>query len=248
MVRQHVEHDQPRARHVSAASPQQVELTRLLAGVRCVLLDFDGPVCSVFAGLPATQVADQLRGVLDRSGVAIADHLAETSSPFEILRFAAAVGADTARLVEHELRTAEMAAVRTASPTAGAEWVISACDATNRAVAIVSNNSTAAITAYLELRAINEAVQVVAGRTTPDPDLLKPDPHLVLTALHALDARAGDCVLVGDSESDVDSSHAAGVRCIGYANKPGKRARLADAGADAVIGSMNELAYELEPR
>jgi hypothetical protein len=38
---------------------------------------------------------------------------------------------------------------------------------------------------------------------------------------------------------------AAGVRTIGYANKPGKRDRLTDAGADIVIDSMQALAVSL---
>lgn len=37
------------------------DLATLLASVRCVLLDFDGPICSVFAGTPAAVVAERLR-------------------------------------------------------------------------------------------------------------------------------------------------------------------------------------------
>ncbi|MFI6757980.1 HAD family hydrolase [Micromonospora sp. NPDC050417] len=48
------------------------------------------------------------------------------------------------------------------------------------------------------------------------------------------------CVLVGDSESDIE---AAQVAAIGYANKRGKRTRLAK--AEAIIGSMAELATML---
>ena len=38
-------------------------------------------------------------------------------------------------------------------------------------------------------------------------------------------------MFVGDSESDVMAGRAAGIPTIGYANRPGKRQRLAEAGA-----------------
>jgi HAD superfamily hydrolase (TIGR01509 family) len=210
-----------------------------------VLLDFDGPICNVFAGIPATRVTDHLRNVLTTSGATVPDRLVRTSGPFETLRFAAALDPDLALQIEHELRTAELEAVRTAAPTPGAKAVLCACRTSGRPAAIVSNNSTAAITAYLELHALGDVVRVVAGRTSPDPGLLKPNPHLVLTALRTLGAQATDCVLVGDSETDIEAARAVGVRCIGYANKPGKRARLAGAGADAVIEDMNDFAHQL---
>ena len=37
---------------------------RLIRSANCVLLDFDGPVCSVFSGIPAPDVARRLRAEL----------------------------------------------------------------------------------------------------------------------------------------------------------------------------------------
>ncbi|MEU8045890.1 HAD-IA family hydrolase [Micromonospora echinofusca] len=71
------------------------------------------------------------------------------------------------------------------------------------------------------------------------PERMKPDPFPVLAAGRELGAEPAECVLVGDSVSDIEAAHAAGVAAIGYANKPGKRERF-DA-ADAVIDSMAEL-------
>lgn len=42
-------------------------------------------------------------------------------------------------------------------------------------------------------------------------------------------------MLIGDPASDVTAAHAAGVKAIGYANKPGKADQLRSAGADTVI-------------
>jgi phosphoglycolate phosphatase len=78
-----------------------------------------------------------------------------------------------------------------------------------------------------------------------DPLLLKPDIHLVDQALAVLDAPPSTAVFVGDTTDDMEAGRAAGVRTIGYANKPGKRERLGDAGADALVEAMDDLAAAL---
>jgi phosphoglycolate phosphatase len=50
---------------------------------------------------------------------------------------------------------------------------------------------------------------------------------------------------VGDSVTDIEAARAAGVRSIGYANKPGKFGQLTAAGADAVVTEMAALAAAL---
>jgi phosphoglycolate phosphatase-like HAD superfamily hydrolase len=72
---------------------------------------------------------------------------------------------------------------------------------------------------------------------------MKPSPAPVLAALDELAADPRECVMVGDSTSDIEAAQAAGVIAIGYANKPGKRTRLAR--ADVLIDSMAELATRL---
>jgi phosphoglycolate phosphatase-like HAD superfamily hydrolase len=57
-------------------------------------------------------------------------------------------------------------------------------------------------------------------------------------AVRALRASAGDCVLVGDSLTDIEGARAAGVSVVGYANQPWKVEAFA--AADAVITSMGE--------
>jgi hypothetical protein len=46
-------------------------LDDMLSRAGYLLLDFDGPICSLFAGTPTAPVADRLRGVLLRRGVAL---------------------------------------------------------------------------------------------------------------------------------------------------------------------------------
>lgn len=58
-------------------------------------------------------------------------------------------------------------------------------------------------------------------------------------------ARPGECVFIGDASRDVEAGDAAGVPTIGYANKPGKDAKLAAAGAVVIVDSMQLIADAL---
>ncbi|MFD9895244.1 HAD family hydrolase [Amycolatopsis sp. NPDC059027] len=211
----------------------------LLTQARVLLLDFDGPVCSVFAGIPAPVVADQLRGILAEGGHAeLPEDVAVSADPFDVLRHAATLGPDEARYVEAAFTAHEVEAIPTATPADGAHDLIEAWHATGRPLAIVSNNSTAAISVYLDLYNLRSAVDTVSARTSADVALLTPSPYLLRQAITTLDAAPGDCVFVGDSVTDIQAAHAAGVPALGYANKPGKHAKFAAAGADAITETL----------
>ncbi|WP_269859523.1 HAD family hydrolase [Streptomyces sp. RPT161] len=74
---------------------------------------------------------------------------------------------------------------------------------------------------------------------------MKPDPYSVHRAVRALGKRADECVLIGDSVTDVEAAHAAGVKAIGFANKSHKPEALRAAGADAITSSMGAVAEAL---
>ncbi|MGH3789212.1 MAG: HAD family hydrolase [Pseudonocardiaceae bacterium] len=80
---------------------------------------------------------------------------------------------------------------------------------------------------------------IATARTSPNPALLKP--HLVTTALTALNVPTTAAAFVGDSVTDIHAARAAHIMSIGYANKPGKTAELMTAGADTVIHTPTEL-------
>ena len=120
----------------------------------------------------------------------------------------------------------ELAAVATAAPTPYVHDVVTACQNSGRSVSVVSNNSARAVHAYLARHGLDDRISLVVARTSHDPALLKPSPHLITQAVEALDAEPGECTLVGDSVTDVQAARLASVHSIGYANKPGKRERL----------------------
>jgi HAD superfamily hydrolase (TIGR01509 family) len=223
-------------------------LDDILSQTRHLLLDFDGPVCSLFAGTDTEPVAGLLRGVLLRRGVAPPAAVAVTGDWFAILSFAASAGPDAGAAVEAELARLECLAARTAAPTAHAREVLAACAGSARPVAVVSNNSARAVRAYLAGHGLDGLVATVAARAGNDPAKLKPSPYLIDVAARSLGAAAADCVLVGDSAADMQAARAAGARGIGLAAAPGDRARLAAAGAGAVISGMAGLASALRAR
>ncbi|MGD9736008.1 MAG: haloacid dehalogenase, partial [Solirubrobacterales bacterium] len=71
------------------------------------------------------------------------------TDPFDVLRCAATLSPTAAERTHERLTAAELAAVPTARPTPGADDLIRAWRDNGRQVAAVSNNSQAAVTAYL---------------------------------------------------------------------------------------------------
>jgi HAD superfamily hydrolase (TIGR01509 family) len=219
-------------------------LASIVKRARVLLLDFDGPVCSVFAGYPADTVAAELRHVLVDQGISLPAELLDEPDPLEVLRYSATLNRPgVVRKVDEAFRVAEVAAVRSASPTPFAREVIVTAHQTGRQVAIVSNNSGEAVQEYLAERRLTKYVFPVIGRPVNDPSQMKPNPAVLLVAMKSLGAEASDCLMIGDSVSDIEAARAAVVSVVGYANKPGKGVRLA--GADAVVTSMAELAEKL---
>ncbi|MBC9002142.1 HAD family hydrolase [Micromonospora aurantiaca (nom. illeg.)] len=225
------------------------DLGHLLGEVGAVLLDFDGPVCSIFAGYPAPQVAAELVDLLRRRGVEVPPDLASEPDPLEVLRRASAAGNHgVTRAVEDALCEAERRAVETAAPTPYGREVIVAARQAGMPVAAVSNNSAGAVTAYLTAHRLAEHVSPVVGRAYAEPDRMKPNPEPILQAVRSLGEPAARCVLIGDSLSDIEGARAAGVMVIGYANRPAKVDAFRLAGADAVVTSMGEIAAALIDR
>jgi phosphoglycolate phosphatase len=141
--------------------------------------------------------------------------------------------------VEDTLRAAEIDATRTAAPTPHAADVVHAWRNAGRPLGVVSNNSRAAVLAYLDDHALDP--DVVAARVSADPRKLKPSPYLVTEAIALLSADPSASALIGDSVTDVAAAQRAGISCIGLANKPGKPEALTGAGADVVIDDMRAI-------
>lgn len=248
MAGQHVEHHRQRTQSVTgSAVDDSGKLAALLANAKYILLDFDGPVCKVFAGLSAATIADELRQLVTGRGFELPAELHDTGDPLAILRWAADEDDDLAHLVDRALTDAEVRAVATAEPTPGSREFLEACNATGRPVAIVSNNSAEAIRAYLDRTRLGRLVAHVEGRDHDQPIRMKPDPFSATQALSELSANPREAAFLGDSDSDLQAAHASGVSAVALANKARKIRMFGQMGADIIITNMASAVEALEP-
>lgn len=231
------------------------KLIDLLEEVEHVMLDFDGPVCSVFGGDSAPGAAQQLR-LLVQPQMDLPQPLRLTNDPLDFLELANADAKPFSRQIGEAVRDAEVTAVKTATATPGATGVLAAAKRSERTLSMISNNSREAVTAYLADRGLTQYFEAIEARTGSDTEQMKPSPYLLTRALAGYASRHGGTgeqarrasVFVGDSITDVQAANAAGIVCIAYANKPGKRARFEDSEAAAIITDMHELADALNAR
>ncbi|MFE3553626.1 HAD family hydrolase [Streptomyces sp. NPDC059193] len=222
------------------------QLAAVLANARVIFFDFDGPVCDVFAGLPAPEVAEQLTALLSSHDQAAGAKAAETDDPIEVLRIAHEADPAIGQEVERSLTAAEVEAVALAGPPIpGAVEALQAVRAAGRAVVVVSNNSAECVQRFLELHGLGEYVAGIVGRPSGQPHLMKPNPFPLITAAEQAHMDVTNCTLIGDSLTDIQAAHAAGTTVIGYANKPHKAALFAEAEADAITDDMQAIADTL---
>ncbi|WP_394360545.1 HAD family hydrolase [Amycolatopsis sp. SB7-3] len=212
------------------------EVRELLRGKDHVFLDFDGPVCDVFARLSASEVADRLKRLVEPEVIASAD-------PFDVLRFAVSCGPNTANVVERQLSRLEGEAVAQVPPAPGVADVLRDWRAQGFTVTVVSNNSVDAVRAFLGLHDLAELVRGISARTSSDPARLKPEPALLDAAVKALGTSPGQCVMVGDSAADILAARAAGVASIALAKTPAKRRALAALDPDALVTDLADLRF-----
>jgi phosphoglycolate phosphatase len=217
-------------------------LGAVIARTCYLLLDFDGPICSIYAGLTDATVAAQLRKLIPGE---LPEEIASTPDPIEVFTYSATVSDELAARVEAEMADLEVAAVPTADPTPYVHQVIASARESGRIIGVVSNNGPRAVNAYLDRHGLSDGIRLVTARISHNPALLKPSPHLINEAIRGLDADPAASTLVGDSFTDIEAAHSARVASIGYANKPDKRERMIQLGAGAVITSMADLALSL---
>jgi beta-phosphoglucomutase-like phosphatase (HAD superfamily) len=184
----------------------------LLAEREHVLLMFNGPVCSVYAGVPDRVIAGRLRAYL---GPDLPDAVANTANPFEVLVWARTRSETAGRLVELELRKQELAAVRTAVATPGALDLVRDLALRGHTVTVVSNHSIDAVGAYLAGSEIGRFVYEISARHSVETTPLMPDPYLLTQAVLLLDTTPDRACVVAGSAVDVQAATAAGLPVVG---------------------------------
>ncbi len=229
MVRQRMDDSRP----ADAVNPL-VDLTAYDA----VILDFDGPMCNVFAGYPAATVARELKDRLAKQGSPPEAMLA-TSDPHQILRLVHTYSPDLTPTIESALTTAELAAIESATSTPDLSAFISNLHSGGTHIAVASNNSADAIQRWLSLHGLE--VDYVVGRDPRDPAKMKPAPDILLQALASLNLRPTRVIFIGDSTSDAQAAFLVGIPFVGFANKPHKNDQFFGPACIATIVSLKQL-------
>ncbi|MFJ9035025.1 HAD family hydrolase [Streptomyces sp. NPDC102406] len=212
-----------------AVTPATAKLVR---GAHHVLLDFDGPICRLFAGLDEPVKAQWEEEWLEarRLGGALCADEREGQGPQPDRALV--------RDLEKRLTEKELQAVPTAWPTPWADPLILTWHAVGARLAVTTNNSPEAARQYIDSRGLSGCFeQHIYGRTQ-DLSLLKPHPHRLRQALAAMGAAPGDALMIGDAPSDHAAAHAAGVPFLGYARNDEKEARLRAVGAAHVVRTL----------
>ncbi|MER6810747.1 HAD family hydrolase [Spirillospora sp. NPDC000708] len=210
-------------------------LKSLVWTARAILLDFDGPVCHLFSGLPAREIAHDIRSFLLRKGESLPESMMSASDPLALLRWTGAVAPHLLSEIEEIQTVSEIKAAGLAAPTPGAAELVRSAAALGLPVVIVTNNSASAVRAYLERRILDASIMGISARVPGRPDLMKPDAHLVTKGVEISRQSAHTCLLIGDSSTDMQAAKKAGAHSVGYAKNPSKIPELADAGADCVV-------------
>ncbi|MER6162682.1 HAD-IA family hydrolase [Streptomyces sp. NPDC001868] len=207
-------------------------LRELITPVRFVLWDLDGPICRLFSGHPAHQVARDLVKLIDRRGLGglLTERERSTADPQVVLLGLGSRHPSSDLIIDLEkwLTQQELTAAPKAYPTEWADPLIRTWSQRAR-FAVTTNNSALAAARYIETRGLTDCFPYIYGRTR-DLDLMKPHPHILRQALNAMGADPARALMLGDAPTDFEAAREAGVPFLGYARTDHKLRALQDAG------------------
>ena len=182
----------------------------LVARARLVLLDFDGPICSVFAGYPAVRAVSAILRALEAAGFEVRPPWLNLGDPHQLLVEVATQIPEAVSIAEDALTRSEVHAVDSAQITAGVTDLIDQIAGRGQQWAVVSNNSTESIERFCMRKDFARTPSLTVGRPKGEPHLMKPNPFALRHALEILRTPPRGAVFIGDSVSDVQAGKAAG--------------------------------------
>ncbi len=206
-----------------------------------VIFDFDGPMCHVFAGYPAADVAEDLRQHLYQAGWDPDHEMPLSSDPLQVLAEVHRTAPQYAQYVEDRLQVSERRAIGSATQAPGIREVLRHLAEAGIPVAVASNNSSGAIEQWLAIQELDDLVGPVVGRHPTNVELMKPNPWSLLRACDGLGIAPVQCVFIGDSVTDAQAAQAVGTPFLALADKAHKAESFAEAGYVMVIGAVGEL-------
>jgi phosphoglycolate phosphatase len=242
-----------------AKTAAPVGLAESLASAKVVLLDFDGPMCRLFAGYPVPTIAAEVKSLARREtsllpgeGGLLPPAIEASEDPHGILlelgRWLQAQGyrGRLLRDLDRVVTRHELAAVPKAEATAGSRRLLTSLRKQGKRLGVASNNSPESVLEYLKREGLGGLVDGgVVGRDPFDPLLMKPHPHCLDEACKQMGVEPRECLFIGDACTDVLAAKAAGdgigMPCIGFAKSADRGRQLRGAGAAYVVGSLDEI-------
>lgn len=224
---------------------ETAKLRAVINRARFVLFDFDGPICRLFAGHSAENVARDLVDWLERQGLRGLLTEEESVHP-DFMVVLHAVNrrhprSDLVAELEERLTQQELKAVPSAWPTAFADPLIRTWSAVGARLAIATNNSARPAARYIAARGLTDCFASRIYGRSQDLHHLKPDPHCLNRALNALGTPPSAALMLGDAPSDFIAAQRAGVPFLGYARNKSKEKLMRDAGVEDIVGSLEEV-------
>ena len=234
----------PETTHTEPVTAETARLASLVASARYVLWDMDGPMCQLFAGYPAHQIAGELVVKIDQLGMGslLTEQERSGNDPQDALRgvHERHRGSDLVLELEEWLTRRELTAVATAMPTPYVDPLIRTWSSYGVRFAITTNNAAVAALAYVESRQLTDCFPYVYGRT-PNLDLMKPNPYCLEQAIKAMGAVPSATLMIGDTPTDLQAARQAGVAFLGYARNAEKQQTLKESGAEIIVDSMERV-------
>lgn len=204
-----------------------------------VVFDFDGTIADTKAGIIATATT-----VLSAWGVPEADltRVGDLIGPPFPQAFEQVFGLtpDDALEVTHRYRDIyNHLGIEGWPAFEGVASMLRDLRGAGRRLAVASSKRTYLVNQGLEDNGIRELFDVVCAK---EHDSVATKEDSIRMALASLGATPDDAVMVGDRHHDVDAANACGIPCIGVLyGDTANRAELEDAGAIAVVDTVDEL-------
>ncbi|WP_394277406.1 HAD family hydrolase [Luteococcus sp.] len=215
-----------------------ITAAELFSQADLIMLDFDGPVTRLLPPPANAELAARAREAARDAGVPITDDLDSSTDHLAFIRAAGAHSPVALQAVESLCTTGEVAAALTSPVTPGAVDLLESANRGGKTVVIVTNNSPACVSRFVQLHDLVHHVDSIVGRDPRRPDLMKPDPHPLRQALQAEHAKA---IMIGDSVSDAVAGTAAAVPVIALCKDSRRKTAMERAGAACTIWNLREL-------
>lgn len=220
-------------------------LRELINGARCVLFDFDGPICRLFAGYSARNIAQEMVGWLARQGLQglLTEQERAHPDPQFVLRTLdeRQPDSDLVDALKDMLTREELKAVPSAWPTPYADPVIRTWDARGARLAVTTNNAADTVHRYLQSRELVDCFAPHIYGRTQELHQQKPDPYHLNRALRAMGSDSKSALMIGDTADDLEAARRAGVPFLGYGSTDRKEKLLREAGAQTVVRSLDSV-------